>query len=39
MYFDDDIHNQNIKYRGNDVILKIGKNVENVIEIIKTFYF
>ena len=39
MYFNDDIHNQNIQYRGNDVNIEIGKNVQNIRKIIKNFYF
>lgn len=39
MYFTDDIHNQNIKYRGNDVNIELGKNVEEIRKIINKFYF
>ena len=39
MYFKDDIHNQNIKYRGNDVNIELGINVEEIRKTIKKFYF
>ena len=39
MYFNDDIHNQNIKYYGKDVNIEIGKNIDNIKKTIKKFYY
>ena len=39
MYFNDDIHNQNIKYYGKDVNIEIGKKIEHIKKTIKKFYY
>lgn len=39
MYFTDDIHNQNIKFRGYDVNIELGTTVQKIRETVKKFYF
>ena len=39
MYFRDDIHNQKIKYRGNDVNIELGINEKDIRKTIKKYYF